>query len=436
MPVRNLFVIALTTILSMTCYSTASRNRYANLFAEAVQTIETQALQNVPRQQLFAYAMDGMTSRLDGHSRYISGEMFKIFNEDLKQEFGGVGMYVDTDPATERLTVLAPIPDTPAFKAGIQAGDVITEISGKPTQDLTRFEAVELIRGPRGEPVDIVVERRGQPIAFTLKREFIHEPSVHGDYRQPDGNWNFHLKDYPRVGYIRLLQFGNKSSLEMRDAIDAIKDEVDALIFDLRNNTGGVLDGAVEICDLFLEPGQLIVSTRGRNNKLLSRHVAGVNPVFPADKPVVVLVNRESASASEIVAACLQDHQRAFVGGESTWGKGTVQNVIPMQRGRSALKLTTASYWRPSGHYIDRFDEQAKTSGVWGVQPDSELKLELSEDEIFKNRRRRSLLDLRGLVDPQDLIDRDEEVLIEAADRPLQQAIDFLMKQLDQRAAA
>jgi carboxyl-terminal processing protease len=222
----------------------------------------------------------------------------------------------------------------------------------------------------------------------------------------------------------------------MREAITAIADDVEALIFDLRNNTGGVLDGAIEICDLFLEPGKLIVSTKGRNNTLLSRHVAREKPLFPTDKPVVVLVNRESASASEIVAACLQDHQRAVVAGESTWGKGTVQNVIPMQRGRSALKLTTASYWRPSGRYIDRYDEQAKTSGVWGVQPDAELKLELSEEEIFANRRRRSLLDLRGLVDPQDLIDRDEEILTEAADRPLQRSIDFLMKQIDQRAAA
>ena len=436
MPVRNLFVIAVAFIISMMCYSTASRSRYANLFAEAVETIESQALQQIPTRQLFNYAMNGMTSQLDGHSHYITDEMYQIFNEELQQEFGGVGMYVDNDPENGKLTVLAPIPGTPAFEAGVRAGDEIVKIEGKTTEDMTRTEAIELIRGPRGEAVNVVVARKGQEHSFDLVREFIHEPSVHGDFRQSDGAWIYHLKEYPNLGYIRLLQFGSKSADEMREALKAIGPEVDALILDLRNNSGGVLNGAIEICDMFLEPDKAVVSTRGRENVLLTEYKSHEAHTFPGDKPVVVLVNRESASASEIVAACLQDHERAVLIGENSWGKGTVQHVIPIECGKSALKLTTQSYWRPSGENIDRYAEEAKKSGDWGVRPSANMSIELTEEEIFDNRRRRSLQDLRGLITPEEIKDRDEDKLTETADKPLQRAIKHLKSKLSNRVAA
>ena len=436
MPVRNLFIIALTIIVSVMCYSTASRNRYANLFAEAVETIESEALQQIPTRKLFNYAMDGMTSKLDGHSLYITDEMYKIFNEELQQEFGGVGMYVDNNPADGQLTVLAPIPGTPAFESGIRAGDKIVEIDGQSTQNMKRTDAIELIRGPKGHLVTVVVERKGERIAHELKRDFIHEPSVHGDYRNADGSWIFRLKDYPKLGYIRLVQFGSKSAEEMKTAIAEIGADVDALIFDLRNNSGGILDGAIEICDLFLEPDQSIVSTRGRENVLLSEYYSRTPAAFPPDKPVVILINRESASASEIVAACLQDHHRAILVGENSWGKGTVQHVIPIECGKSALKLTTQSYWRPSGDNIDRFASDAIDSGKWGVQPDNDMNIELTAEEIFDNRRRRSLLDLRGLIDPDEIQQRDDDNLIESDDKPLKRAIKYLQSKLDNRVAA
>ena len=159
MPVRNLFIIALAVIASMMCYSVAARNRYANLFAEAVSTIESEALQQVPKRKLFNYAMDGITSKLDGHSHYITDEMFTIFSEEINQEFGGVGMYVDNNPSSGLLTVLSPIPGTPAFRAGIRSGDVIVEIDKQATRDIDRTEAIKLIRGPRGEPVTVLIER-------------------------------------------------------------------------------------------------------------------------------------------------------------------------------------------------------------------------------------------------------------------------------------
>ncbi len=435
MPVRNIFVIALTIIVSLTCYTTASRNRYANLFAEALQTIETQALQDVPRDELFASAMNGMTQRLDSHSRYISGDMFRIFNEDMNQEFGGVGMYVERDPKTNKLTVLAPIPDTPAFKAGIRSGDEIVSIDGNSTEGLEQPDAIDLIRGPRGAVVKVEVLRNEEELSFDLERDFIHELSVHGDFRNTDGTWNYRLKDYPRVGYIRLRQFGNKSTEEIQTALAEIDGKVDSLIFDLRNNSGGLLDSAIDICDMFLAPELAIVSTRGRGNKLLEEHFSSASQSFSADKPVVVLINRDSASASEIVSACLQDHDRAVVIGETSWGKGTVQHVIPIERGRSALKLTTSSYWRPSGKNIDRYDPDAQKSGVWGVQPNEGMEIELSEEMIFENRRRRSLLDLRGLVKPENLMQRDEDNLSETVDQPLERALQHLNKSANKAAA-
>ncbi|MEM9411493.1 MAG: S41 family peptidase, partial [Planctomycetota bacterium] len=434
--IRNLFVIALSAIVSLTCYSTASRNRYANLFAEALETIESQALQNVPRDELFAYAMDGMTSRLDGHSRYIAGEMFRLFDEDIQQQFGGVGMYVENEPGTGKLIVLTPIPGAPAFDAGIKSGDIILAIDGQDTQAMDRGDAVKLIRGPRGEPVEVLVSRNGEKKSFELVRDMIREPSAHGDFRSGDGSWNFVLKDYPKIGYIRLLQFGSESSTEIKKALEEIGPEVDSLILDLRNNTGGLLDSAIEICDFFLEPDKTIVKIRGRGDQLLEHYYSKDEPVLSTEKPVVILINRDSASASEIVSACLQDHGRAILIGENTWGKGTVQNVIPIEQGKSALKLTTASYWRPSGINIDRYDKEARKTGIWGVQPNDGFEIELDDKTIFDNRRLRYFLDLRGLISPENLEQREDQSVEKIIDEPLNRAIEFLNNQDQKRVAA
>lgn len=434
MPVRNLFVIAFAAIISLTCYSTASRNRYANLFAEAMQTIETQALQDVPRSELFISAMEGMTSRLDGHSRYISGEMFTVFNEDLQQQFGGVGMYIENNPRDEKLTVLAPIPGTPSYESGIRSGDVIVEIEGKPTDGVDRAAAIEMIRGPRGETVRILVEHNGVRKLHELERDFIHEPSLHGDFRNADGSWNYYLKDYPKIGYLRLLQFGNKSADEVRQGLKEVNGKVDALIFDLRNNSGGLLDGAIEICDLFLPEDKKIVSIRGRQNQ--EQHLSYRAPTLDLDVPVVVLINRDSASASEIVAACLQDHDRAILIGENSWGKGTVQHVIPIEQGKSALKLTTASYWRPSGANIDRFEENAKKTGDWGVKPNEGRAVKQTPEQVFQNRRLRSFMDLRGLLTPEELQEREDEDILQLNDEPLNKAIELLKEKVKKRIAA
>ncbi len=397
MPLRNLLVISLVFIFSMACYATATKNRYANLFAEAMDLVENKALYEVPRKTLFESAMNGMMGELDEHSMYISDDLFRSIDEDMNQQFGGVGMYVDTEPESKKLIVLAPIPDTPAFRAGIRAGDEIAEIAGKTTDGMDRKDAIKLMRGPQGTEVHVVFQRNGELFAKALVREVIPVPSVHGDWRAPNGDWQFTLQDMPNIGYIRLLQFGRKSSEEIREALAEIESSVDGVIIDLRNNTGGLLTAATEICDMFLDKGQTIVRTRGRRRKLVEELFAENRISFDSQIPIVILVNRHSASASEIVAGCLQDHGRAVIIGEQTWGKGTVQNMIPMQLNESALKLTVASFWRPSDRNIDRADPEAKRTKVWGIQPDEGWEVELTLDQVFQNIRNRNQRDIEGL---------------------------------------
>ena len=395
MPLRNVVAISLCALISLACYSVASKNRYANLFAEALDVVDRESLHEIPRRELFDNAMNGMMSELDEHSMYISGDTFRMFDEDMKQKFGGVGMYVDNDPVNGRLIVLAPIPGTPAFEAGVISGDWIMEIGGLSTEGLERGDAVRKMRGPQGEAVTVKLGRGDREWEVAMVREAIPIASVHGDWRQPDGEWDFTLKENSNIAYLRLLQFGAMSVEEMRSSLEEISETSDGLILDLRNNSGGLLDAAIEICDMFLGKEQLIVSTRGRQGKMIKENFSSIAPLYDPAKPMVIIVNRNSASASEIVAACLQDHGRTVIVGERSWGKGTVQNVIPIERGKSALKLTTASYWRPNGNNINRFDDEASQSGVWGVLPGQEHAVELTEEELFENARQRNMKDCK-----------------------------------------
>jgi len=437
MPLRNVVAIALCAIFSLVCYSVASKNRFANLFAEALEVVDQESLREVPQRTLFDNALSGMMSQLDEHSMYISGEAFQFFDEDMKQKFGGVGMYVDNDPVDGKLVVLAPIPGAPAFEAGVLSGDWIKEIGGVPTVGMERGDAIRLMRGPQGEPVTVKMGRGGEEFDVELVRAAIPVPSVHGDWREADGTWKFFLKEKSNIAYLRLLQFGSMSVEEMRVAIQEVGPLSDGLILDLRNNSGGLLDAAIEICDMFLGKEQLIVSTRGREGKVIDEVFSAKEPIYDPSKPVVVLVNRNSASASEIVAACLQDHDRASIVGEQSWGKGTVQHVIPVERGRSALKLTTASYWRPNGTNINRFEDTAAESGVWGVVPKPhylkrrDFALEMSEEEVFENARQRNRRDLQGLLGVTETEVADEESSQPYIDRPLQEAVRVISEMLD-----
>jgi carboxyl-terminal processing protease len=217
-----------------------------------------------------------------------------------------------------------------------------------------------------------------------------------------ENGWDFHLQDHPNIGYVRLVQFGRNTATELSAALDEMG-QVDGLIIDLRNNTGGLLDVAVDVCDLFLPDKKKIVTTKVRDHEIDVVTKSDSPEKSDPKMPICILVNRNSASASEVVSGCLQDHGRVTVIGEQTWGKGTVQNVIPIQRGESALKLTTASYWRPSGKHIDRYDDIAKETKTWGIQPDEGWEIELSEVDIFKNSRLRYVRELKGLLTSEQL---------------------------------
>ena len=451
MPLRNLLVIIVTAIFSLTCYNTASKNRFASLFGEAIRIVEKESLYEVPANELFESAMNGMMKKLDEHSIFVTKDLYREINEDMDQEFGGVGMYVDKDPQTQKLVVLAPIPNSPAFEAGVLAGDEIVKIAGEATDKMSQSDAVKKMRGPQDTTVDVVFQRKDQFLRKTLNRKVIPVPSVHGDWRKPDGSWNYTLKDMPNIGYVRLLQFGRRSAEEMQTAFDEFAGNVDGVILDLRNNTGGLLPAAVGICDMFVNKGEVIVRTRGRGRKLLEETLARSEPTVNVNLPMIVLVNRNSASASEILSGCLQDYDRAIIVGEQTWGKGTVQSMINMQHKKSALKLTVASFWRPSDRNIDRNAPAAKESKVWGIQPNEGFEIKMTEEEVFRNIRERNRRDLEGLrtnlTDPSLPADQTpaaqpEESEIKPVpqtphqDRPLERAKEYFRKSINQAVAA
>ena len=313
-----------------------------------------------------------MMTKLDPYSSYIGPEELAQFRTSVDSEFAGIGVQVSTDDGD--LTVLSPIYGTPAYRAGIQAGDRIVEIEGHSTDGLLTEDAIRLMKGPDGSKVTLTIVHAGQTKRekFTLTRERVHVETVLGDRRKTDDHWDFMYDAKNAIGYIRISAFSLDTAKELRDAMaDLKKRKLRGLVLDLRFNPGGLLRSAIEVSKLYISKGR-IVSTKGRNSPERFWDADG-NDAFEGF-PMVILVNRYSASASEIVSACLQDHQRAVIMGERTWGKGSVQNIIELEHGRSALKLTTAAYRRPSGKNIHRFPD-AKDKDEWGVMPDSGLRV-------------------------------------------------------------
>jgi carboxyl-terminal processing protease len=417
-------MLAVAILVSLACYNVAAKNRHANLFAEAIELIERESLYPKPADELFVSAMNGMMKQLDDHSAFMYGSKFNDMENDIRQEFGGVGMYLEVDSASQKVFVLAPIPDTPAFAAGIMVGDVITKIDSTEVSGMTREQVTKLLRGPINKPVNITIARNGDLLEKRVVRAAINTPSIYGDFQSENGQWNYHLRDYPDIGYIRINLFGEKTVQELKRAIGELPPNLRGLIIDLRNNSGGLLDSAIEVCDLFLPPQQVIVGLQRRNDKTKFTY-SSTPAMVSLDLPLVLLINRYSASASEVVAGCLQDHGRAIIVGEQSFGKATVQNVIPMQRGVSALKLTTASYCRPSGKRIDRHDEEFKESKLWGIQPDPGFAVPLTEKDVLNAVRDRSIRDLEGLVGSGNA------ELLETVRRLRQQLFDSVANELE-----
>lgn len=393
MLLRNAGIILMAAVVSVLCYQKVQWSRHSSTISEAMRLIERNYLEEVEERDLFEAAMDGMTSKLDPYSSYIPPRDLTEFQASLDQEFGGIGVMVEIHPQTKRPTVITPIFDTPAYRAGIRAGDVILKVDGISTEEISLRAAVEKIHGKVGEAVVLTIQHAGEeePVELTIVRAVIRTDSVLGDTRNADGSWNFFLEENPRILLLRVTTFGERTAEELRDALqkkDAQGRPAAGAIIDMRDNAGGLLTAAVGAADLFLNDG-MIVSTKTRGGVEGRRHLATPGVAFDAKTPVVVLVNKFTASAAEILAACLQDHHRAIVVGQRTWGKGTVQNVLYLEGGQSAIKITTASYWRPSNRNIHRMRD-AKDTDEWGVKPDEGFDVAMDEELTTKvNRWRR-----------------------------------------------
>jgi carboxyl-terminal processing protease len=363
------------------------------LFVDAVEKVEANYVRPVSRRELLETALEGMLQQLDPHSTFISTNDWTQFRRQIEGKFGGIGIQVDVDPDTGRLRVVAPMVGTPAYEAGVLAGDQILEIDGQTAEGMSPDKAVEVLTGRPGTEVKLSVLHEGSedPEPISITRAIIEVPSILGDHRKPDDQWDFMIDKDKKIGYVRVTSFIQSTADELKKALDELKEQgMRALILDLRDDPGGLLSAAVETCDLFLGDGE-IVSTKGRNTQPKTFKAQKDSPF--EDLPMVVLVNQNSASASEIVSAALQDHHRATVVGQRTYGKGSVQNIFELDDGNSVLKLTVASYYRPSGENIHRF-RNSKTTDQWGVSPDKDCEVKLGFADYARWARARRTHDL------------------------------------------
>ncbi|MCS6977066.1 MAG: S41 family peptidase [Gemmatales bacterium] len=395
-------------------------------------------------------ALQRMLHSLDPYSTYIDAEALHAFEIGTKQEFIGVGIQIQKDVATDMIRVSTPLRGSPAFKAGIATGDIIVRIINthdgkgnvleKPevveTKGLSTSDVVKKILGKEGTPVTLVIRRQmtdgEKELSFELRRSRIQVETVLGVNRKddPDAGWNYWIDPDSRIAYIRLTQFALNTERDLKKTLSELEKEgLRGLILDLRFNPGGYLDSAVGIADLFIDDGT-IVSIRPRVGR--SREFKGQHAGSKTDFPLVVLINGGSASASEIVSACIQDHERGIVMGERSFGKGSVQNImeIDLGNGPSELKLTTASFWRPSGKNLHKFPT-SKPEDDWGVMPHPNYTLKLSPaetTELFDHLRRQEIIPRR---DPPKM-----ETTPTFVDRQLEMAVDYLKKQLASKTAS
>lgn len=372
---------------------------FAEVVAEVYTKIKEKYVNEVDTRQLIKGAVEGMMMSLDGHSQFLDSDMLSQLEKDTGGEFSGIGIHIAIRDGI--LTVVAPMPGTPAAKAGLQPWDRIIEIEGKSTEGITLMEAVKKLTGPSGTKVSITVYREGEPepLHFTLTRAVIKIPSVY--YKKLEGD----------IGYIRLARFSENTSDDMYRALEDLKAQgIKALILDLRFNTGGLLTEAVKVADLLIPKGKLIVSTQGRLPSQNREYFAKEEPVISV--PMVVLVNKGSASASEIVAGALKDHHLAIIlapKGQRTFGKGSVQTIEELEHPLGldehgnplpcAIRLTTAHYYTPAGTNIEGK----------GIEPD--VVVEVSKEQQIQ-------LVKYGLLGEPRLIKPDEEEKDEESETP------------------
>ena len=388
----SFFLFCIIISLSVTG-STASKNKetyeYLDLFGQIFDRVRSQYVDNVTDEELIEKAIDGMLTGLDPHSGYMDEEVWEEMQMDTQGKFGGLGIEITMEEGFVK--VISPIEDTPAYKAGVLAGDFIIQIDDAPVFGLTLSEAVELMRGEKGDPITITISREGvEPFEVNIIRDIIKIQSVKYEI-------------FDNVGYLRITSFTEQTESGLIKYIKKIKEELDnkqiGFVLDLRSNPGGLLKQSVKVSDIFLEQGE-IVSTRGRNKEDILRYRAKKGDRING-QPLIVLINGGSASASEIVAGALQDHKRAIIVGTKSFGKGSVQTIIPFKKSgnnksTTGIRLTTARYYTPSGESI-----QGK-----GIMPDIIIEQGTFESKEFK---RYSEADLKDSLDNEDNENKNDE---------------------------
>lgn len=375
-------------------------------FAEVLTLIQKNYVEEINTKDLIIGAIKGMVTSLDPHSGYMTPDQFKEFQVETKGEFGGIGIQIGVKDGV--LTVIAPIEDTPAFRAGIKAGDKIIKIGSESSKDISLLDAVAKMRGQKGTPVVLTIFREGwkSPKEFTIVREVIKIKSVKSKMLQ-DG-----------IAYVKLTSFQESTASDLSKALEKLKKEgMLSVILDLRNDPGGLLNSSVDVVGQFLPPKKLVVYIKDRSGEKTEYFTDGEMPYY-TDIPMVILVNQGSASASEIVAGALKDWNRAIILGVQTFGKGSVQSLVPLSDG-SGLRLTTAKYYTPKGISIQNV----------GITPDISVKLEAKNGNEFPVLREKDLE--RHLKNDQQLEEKREEEkepieVDEKDDLQLQRAIDTL----------
>jgi carboxyl-terminal processing protease len=392
--------------------STDSAYKQLDLFSDAFERVRAQYVTPVSDEKLIDYAIQGMVSSLDPHSSYMDAKSFADMQIQTKGEFGGLGIEVTMEDGL--IKVVSPIDDTPASKAGIKPGDYIAAIDGAPVQGMELNDAIDKMRGPSGTKITVTILRKGakKPFDVTMTRAVVRVDSVKW---HPEGD----------IGYIRLTAFNERTDSGLRNAVTDLKSKIGAsrikgYVIDLRNNPGGLLDQAISVSDDMLNSGE-VVSTRGRHAQDTQRYDAKAGDITDG-KPIVVLINGGTASAAEIVSGALQDHKRATILGMTSFGKGSVQTIIPLSDGGGALRLTTARYYTPSGHSIQ----------ATGIQPD--VAVAQSDEDVPKIERPHEV-DLPGHLAEQNPEKKNEVPVIRPApgktykDFQLSYALDLLRGQ-------
>ena len=372
---KIILVIIVTISFNLsTAHSNNKLYEKIDLFGEVFEKVKKDYVDEVDQSEMMDSAINGVLQSLDPYSAYMSPELFKEMQTDTRGEFGGLGIEIGMEAGVVK--VISPIDDTPAAKAGIKAGDYIVKIGNSQVQGKSLMEAVKLMRGPIGTSIELTVKRKNvkKPLKFNITRKIIEVKSVDSET----------VGDKKNLGYIRLKSFNENSDKQFLKVVKEFKknSQIQGYILDLRNNPGGLLVQAINITDFFLDDGE-IVSTKGRKSSETRKFFAKKGDEIKG-KPIIVLINNGSASASEIFAGALKDHKRAIILGENSYGKGSVQSIVPLSNG-GGMRLTISKYYLPSGNSIsevgvapDIFVEQADDNFKINTESDNQLKYALN----------------------------------------------------------